>query len=291
MSRKSPVGRFYGESPQRRLCNVLRVLLIVRLRTLGDVVAHALGDQPDLEVVVSVPTGVLDPSMLDGDDVDVAVVACDVARDLAASLPAAQRWNGTPRVVILAGLDDADGATELFRRGAAGWVEPGASMSDLAETVRAAGRGETRMPPRLLTRVLTELSERPRWTDGRHERVARLTDREEQIIRMIALGMGRRDIAASLHLSPNTVRTHVQSVLNRLEVHSTLAAVALVRSVVGDRAAASHQPPADVVPNTSIDRCAPSWAHGRVGRDLTRSPLLPTNRPARGSAAAYRESL
>jgi DNA-binding NarL/FixJ family response regulator len=295
MRSKSAVGGFYRDPRRRRLGCVLRVLLIVRLRTFGDVVARALEEDPALQVLVSVPTGVVHPAVLSYGHPDVAVVSCDVARDLAAGLAPAQRWTGVPRVVILADLDDAGDATELFRRGAAGWVERVSSISELGQTIHAAGRGETRMPPQLLTRVMTELAERPSWSDGRHERVARLTDREEQIMRMIAHGMGRREIAAQLHLSPNTVRTHVQSILNRLEVHSTLAAVALVRSVAGDRAVTSHHEPpplADVDANTSIDRCAPSSPRGSLGRDLAASQLLRTTEAgARRSGAGYRESL
>jgi DNA-binding CsgD family transcriptional regulator len=57
-----------------------------------------------------------------------------------------------------------------------------------------------------------------------------LTGREREILRLYGEGLGRAEVASRLRLSPNTVRTHVQNILGRLEVHSTLAAVAIARS-------------------------------------------------------------
>jgi DNA-binding NarL/FixJ family response regulator len=250
---------------------VLRVLLVDRLRTFADVLARSLSDMDDLQVEVIVPTSSDDLPVLSPGRTDVAVVCTDIARQLARALGSSGRWSASPYVVILADRADADHATELFRHGASGWVERGASIAELTDTIRSVHGGETCIPPRLLTRVMAELADRQGRTDDRRERLGRLTGREEQIMRMIARGMNRREIAAQLHLSPNTVRTHIQSILNRLEVHSTLAAVAVLRSTIGPPVGDAYGdlPPAlDVDVDTSIARCAPPSPQGSLGPDI-----------------------
>jgi DNA-binding NarL/FixJ family response regulator len=245
---------------------VIRVLFLDRLRTFGDVLARSLAERSDLDVLVMSPTGDIDPSLLTHGSSDVAVVSCDIARDLAATLRPGDTWGGAPHVVVLGDLTDSEHAPEMFRRGASGWVDRSASIDELARTIHAADQGETRLPPRLLTGLMAELAERPRPDDERYARVARLTPRELQIMQMIARGLGRREIAAQLHLSPNTVRTHVQSILSRLEVHSTLAAVALVRGVAVPVGSPMHVEPHPSPDVDAIRRLPDVPPHPRAAR-------------------------
>jgi DNA-binding NarL/FixJ family response regulator len=62
-----------------------------------------------------------------------------------------------------------------------------------------------------------------------------LSEREMQVFTLLEQGLSRPEIAEQLHLSPNTVRTHVQRILRRLNTHSTLAALALARDGDGSR--------------------------------------------------------
>ena len=56
-----------------------------------------------------------------------------------------------------------------------------------------------------------------------------LTSREREVLSHLAQGMGRREVADHMHLSPNTVRSHMQNLMGKLKVHTTLEAVALAR--------------------------------------------------------------
>ncbi|WP_239074977.1 LuxR C-terminal-related transcriptional regulator, partial [Streptomyces sp. SID10853] len=85
------------------------------------------------------------------------------------------------------------------------------------------------LPPALLTGVLRELTSAHRHRSEGELLVEALTPREREVLRCMVAGLGRKAVAERLFLSPHTVRTHMQNVLGKLGVHSTLAAVALAR--------------------------------------------------------------
>jgi DNA-binding NarL/FixJ family response regulator len=91
-------------------------------------------------------------------------------------------------------------------------------------------RGETWLPPAETGNVLSLLmTQRDRREDG-NRMLALLTPRERQVLSYLAEGDSRNQIAERLNLTPNTVRTHLQNILAKLGVHSTLEAVALTRA-------------------------------------------------------------
>ncbi|MFI9270654.1 LuxR C-terminal-related transcriptional regulator [Kitasatospora sp. NPDC052896] len=133
------------------------------------------------------------------------------------------------RAVVLAAEDDPRRAVRALYAGAAGWVAKESSLSRLLAVVRGVLRGETHLPPALLTGVVRELTTARRDRTESERLVDSLTPREKQVLRCMVAGMGRQAVAERLYLSPHTVRTHMQNVLGKLGVHSTLAAVALAR--------------------------------------------------------------
>ena len=95
--------------------------------------------------------------------------------------------------------------------------------------IRGVLRDETHLPPALLTGVLRELTAARKHRTESERLVESLTPREREVLRCMVAGLGRKAVAERLFLSPHTVRTHMQNVLGKLGVHSTLAAVALAR--------------------------------------------------------------
>lgn len=146
------------------------------------------------------------------------------------------------RTVVLAECDDARRAARALQAGASGWVAKDCSLSRLLAVMRGVLRDETHLPPALLTGVLRELTAARRHRTESERLVESLTPREQEVLRCMVAGLGRKAVAERLYLSPHTVRTHMQNVLGKLGVHSTLAAVALARRAgVG---------PADLAANT-----------------------------------------
>lgn len=133
------------------------------------------------------------------------------------------------RTVVLAERDDPRRAATALQAGACGWVAKDCSLSRLLQVIRGVLRDETHLPPALLTGVLRELTATRKHRTESQRLVAALTPREREVLRCMVAGLGRKAVAERLYLSPHTVRTHMQNVLGKLGVHSTLAAVALAR--------------------------------------------------------------
>ncbi|GAU68635.1 putative two-component response regulator [Streptomyces sp. NBRC 110611] len=133
------------------------------------------------------------------------------------------------RTVVLADRDDPRRAAAALQAGASGWVAKDCSLSRLLAVIRGVLRDETHLPPALLTGVLRELTAARKHRSESERLVESLTPREREVLRCMVAGLGRKAVAERLFLSPHTVRTHMQNVLGKLGVHSTLAAVALAR--------------------------------------------------------------
>ena len=133
------------------------------------------------------------------------------------------------RIVIVSCRTEDDAVVEGARMGMSGWVPKDASIDLLLDVIRGARRGETYIPGRLLTRVLKLLAQASDANHGSEPAVRGLTPREVDVLRCMVDGMSRAEIADRLHLSQNTVRTHVQRVLHKFGVHSSLSAVARAR--------------------------------------------------------------
>jgi DNA-binding NarL/FixJ family response regulator len=148
----------------------------------------------------------------------------EFAREAAAEHPAV-------RVVAVTASEAEDQILEALDAGIVGWVPKDESVQYLMAVVYGTLCGETWIPPRLLTRVIAELKATRHHRSDHDQSLAALTRREKEVLECLVSGMTRDEIADRLYLSRNTVRTHIQNSLKKLNVHSTLAAVSLARRV------------------------------------------------------------
>jgi DNA-binding NarL/FixJ family response regulator len=138
-------------------------------------------------------------------------------------------------VVVISDSDDAEFISSVVRAGARGYLPQNCSLAELLRAIHALPRGETWMRPHHVTRLVEGLLCSESSKQEEQDRLMPLSAREREVLECLALGMHRQEIAARLFLSPNTVRTHIHHVLRKLDVHSTLAAVSLLRQVPGQR--------------------------------------------------------
>lgn len=131
-----------------------------------------------------------------------------------------------PKVHILM-LTVSDKDRDLFgalKAGARGYLLKNAESSEVLEAIRRVAAGEAILPPSLTARVLDELAT-PISTPEK------LTRREKEVLKLVAQGLGNKEIAATLHISENTVKTHVRHILEKLNLRSrTEAATYAVRT-------------------------------------------------------------
>jgi DNA-binding NarL/FixJ family response regulator len=199
-------------------------------RVFADALAARLSAEPDLVVAGTASTTAEVLDLFSHKEIDV--VTLDLSLDgedgLALGRRLRDRWPYLGIVVVTAAVDDHR-VSEAVQMGILGWVAKQGSIEALLIAVRGAARGETHLSAALLTRVLFSLSKRGRSSTPEADAIALLTARELDVLRALMQGLSRNEIGAMLSISPNTVRTHIQSILRKLNVHSALTAVALAR--------------------------------------------------------------
>ncbi|MFI6511359.1 response regulator [Streptosporangium sp. NPDC050855] len=140
----------------------------------------------------------------------------EVARGLAAAQP-------PPRVLVLSASGEQEDVLEAVKAGASGYLLKSASKEEFLDAVRRTAEGDAVFTPGLAGLVLGEyrrLAARPA-----PEATPRLTDRETEVLRLVAKGLSYRQIAERLVLSHRTVQNHVQNTLNKLQLHNRVELV------------------------------------------------------------------
>jgi two-component system nitrate/nitrite response regulator NarL len=126
------------------------------------------------------------------------------------------------RVLALTASEDAGSVREALRLGFHGYLTKDISIRELVDAVRAALDGQMVVSRRSAPAVVGS----PSAPQGAGRLAEHLTGREREVLTLISEGASSREISRQLRIAPNTVRTHVQSVLTKLQVHSRLEAAA-----------------------------------------------------------------
>ena len=135
--------------------------------------------------------------------------------------------SASTKVVVMTAHDDERLLVEAVEAGASAFLGKDVPADEVLGAVLAAADGETLIDPATLARLLHQVSKERERRREVEALFAALTDREWEILRLLANGERNDDIAAALYISPQTVQTHVRNLLGKLGVHSKLEAVAL----------------------------------------------------------------
>jgi len=128
------------------------------------------------------------------------------------------------RVVILTTFERDDYVFEALRAGASGFLLKNAPPEDLVHAVRVVAAGEALLAPSVTRRVIEEYARRPvPRTDDRE--LHRLTEREREVLTLLATGKSNSELAAHLYLGEGTIKTHVSNVLTKLGLRDRMQAV------------------------------------------------------------------
>ncbi len=127
--------------------------------------------------------------------------------------------------IVLTTFDDADAFLRAARAGARGWLLKDAPLEELVRALHSVAAGETYFQPALTTSLVRgfEAARSPEASDT--ELVERLTDREQEVLRLMAGGYSNKEIGDALGVSERTVKNHVSSVLGKLGVRDRTRAV------------------------------------------------------------------
>jgi len=188
-----------------------------------------LESEPDIELVGEASDG--DEAVSKAGESLPDVVLMDIRMPRSSGIQACRAMKDiapSTKTVMLTISDEEEDLFEAIRAGASGYLLKDIPLDEVADTVRAVYGGQSLINPSMAGKLLTEFAALARREeDERPQQVPapRLTDREIQVLRLVARGMNNRDIAKELFISENTVKNHVRNILEKLQIHSRMEAV------------------------------------------------------------------
>lgn len=177
--------------------------------------------EPDLEVVGEASDGAeaLERAITLAPDVVLMDVRMPEVDGIEATQRIRQELHGV-KVVMLTGSEDEEDLFAAVRAGANGYLLKDGSIDEIAGTVRAVARGQSVIAPSMASKLLAEFSLLSRRVDDQNGGSPRLTERELEVLRLIARGMSNKEIAADLVIAQNTVKNHVRNILEKLKMRT-----------------------------------------------------------------------
>lgn len=206
----------------------IRVLIVDDHALFAEALAARLGREPDL-VILPIAADVRRALALTATE-RPRVLVLDLTLGVESGLDVLARVRETypdVRVVVLTATSGLDTLVHAVRGGAVGWLEKTEGADMVARVIRSAARRGGWIPPDLLGEVLRRLLSEDAAPDAGTRLLAELTPREREVLQCMVDGFGRAEIADRLGLSANTVRTHTQNLLAKLDLHSALEAITL----------------------------------------------------------------
>ena len=188
--------------------------------------AALLGAEPDIEVVATAADGAEGVATVRRLTPDVVLM--DVRMPVLDGIEATRqllRDATAPRVVMLTTFDADDYIYESLRAGASGFLLKDASPTELADAVRVVAAGEALLAPSVTRRVIEQYAATSKRRRPKDPRLARLTDREREVLVLVAAGRSNQEIAEDLVLAEQTVKTHVSRIFGKLDLRDRAQAV------------------------------------------------------------------
>ncbi len=188
-------------------------------------VVHSLENEQDIEIIGQASSGeeafeILEEKLPDLILLDITMPGeggIATTRRIAAKYPVI-------KIIILTGSEDDDDLLEALKAGARGYVVKGIAAKELVNAVRAVAGGGTYISPEMANNLMQDLNN-PQSSDPLSE----LSEREHQILGLVAQGMTNRDIGDQLHLTEKTIKHYMTNILEKLHVSSRVQAALIAQ--------------------------------------------------------------
>ena len=184
-----------------------------------------LGVEDDIEVVGEAGDGVAATELAASSVPDVILM--DVRMPKRSGIEACvaiKEVAPTARIIMLTVSDEEADLYDAVKNGASGYLLKDSSIDEVAQAVRVVADGQSLISPSMAIKLLDEFKQMSR-TDRQQVPSPRLTDRELEVLKLVAQGLNNREIAKRLFISENTVKNHVRNILEKLHLHSRMEAV------------------------------------------------------------------
>jgi len=184
-----------------------------------------LGSEPGIEVVGEASNGVEGIELAKSAAPDVVLL--DVRMPKQSGIEACVAIKETvpsAKIVMLTSSDEEADLYEAVKNGASGYLLKDSSIEEVAQGIRVVADGQSLISPSMAAKLIDEFK-----TMSKPDKVTgaalKLTERELDVLRLVAKGLSNRDVAQRLAISENTVKNHVRNMLEKLQLHSRMEAV------------------------------------------------------------------
>jgi DNA-binding NarL/FixJ family response regulator len=211
-------------APAERTSSPVTVVVLEDHEMVASALEAVLGQDPRLTVVAT--TSQLDEALTAVAERQPEVLVTDLRLDgveVAAQLPRFVALAPGLRILVVTGWATERTLFESLDHGASGFIAKSQPLDELVDAVVRVAAGETVVAPPLLPALVRRSS-----SAGGHDR-AQLTRRELEVLRLLGDGVGTKEMAARLQVSPNTIRNHVRALLAKLGAGTRLEAVTIAR--------------------------------------------------------------
>ena len=213
----------------RRYAEPIRVMIVDDHALFRRGLEMVLTDEDDIELVGEASDGA--EAVENAAEVLPDVVLMDIRMPRSSGIEACRAMKEaapSAKIVMLTISDEEEDLFEAIKAGASGYLLKDIPLDEVAESVRAVYGGQSLINPSMASKLITEFATLAgHESTGRAEQVPapKLTDREMEVLKLVAKGMNNRDIARELFISENTVKNHVRNILEKLQIHSRMEAV------------------------------------------------------------------
>jgi DNA-binding NarL/FixJ family response regulator len=209
----------------------IRVLLVDDQELVRTGFRMILGGETDIDVVGEASNG--REALEQAARLRPDVIVMDIRMPVMDGLEATRRLLSEPgveaaRVLVLTTFDADEHVVQALRAGASGFLLKDVAPVDFVKAIRTVAAGDALIAPTVTRRLLSRFAQLPLPGDALQvEGLAQLTDREHEVLKLVALGLSNREIAERLTLAEPTVKTHVSHLLLKLELRDRAQLVAL----------------------------------------------------------------
>ncbi len=216
----------------------IRVLVVDDQELLRTAFGSLIDAEDDMEVVGEAAEGTEAVRLATSASPDVVVM--DVRMPTMDGIEATRRitsssGTGFPRVLILTTFDLDEYVFEAMRAGASGFVLKSRPLGELLTAIRVLAAGEALLAPNVTRRLIAHFASQPRSLAKPHRDLDQLTEREREVLVLLAHGLSNAELAEALHVSMPTAKTHVSRILAKLGARdrAQLVVIAYESGVVG----------------------------------------------------------
>jgi len=212
----------YSLFSEKASMDLIKVLLVIDVRLIGNIFASVLEDEADIKITGCVASLADALKIIQEQEVNVALISVGLPDQSALELTRSIVERSPSTKVLALGLsEDKKDALRYIEAGAVGYILKVSSLNELMEIVRLANRGEAYVSTRMAGAMMERLSNFARMFSAVETRLTedvRLTAREIEVLQFIGDGLTNQEIAARLVVEVGTVKNHVHSILEKLNV-------------------------------------------------------------------------